>query len=160
MKKIAFLFLFSTALFLSSCVEGPHVPDCETAKFSWKQDGTYYEGYSVIQYSTSYENYGITACTGDTYSPNVNIRLHLPIAVGTYNLAHIQQATGPNTGDASYFDSGGGSYFTTDSSHVGVVTITSIGGDSAISGTFSMSVYRYSTNTTHTITEGQFTSIK
>lgn len=160
MKKIACLLIFSVSLIASSCTEGPHIPDCATAKFSWKQDGTYHEGYSVMQYSTSYEHYGLTACTGETNAPNVNIRLHLPIAVGTYNLAHIQQATGPNTGDASYFDNGGGSYFTTDSTHTGSVIITSVAGDSAITGTFSMSVYRYGTNTTHTITEGQFTAIK
>lgn len=156
------ILLSTTALFvllITSCVPENNGPNCATAKFSWKQDGTHYEGYSVIYYSTSFQNYSITACTGEANSPMVNFRFHTPMGTGTWNLAHIQQATSPNTGDASYFDENGGSYFTTDSTHTGSVTLTSYV-DTAITGTFNMTVYRYGTNTTHSITEGEFTAIK
>lgn len=158
MKKTYFL-VFVSIMFLVSCVEENPGPNCGTMKFSWKEDGTYYEGNADTYFSSFLENYSITACISGPDAPNVNLRLHAPIAVGTYSLGHVQQATGPNTGDASYFDEGGGGYFTTDSTHLGTVTITSAGASNAITGTFNMSLYRYSTNSTHTITEGQFTSI-
>lgn len=146
---------------LSSCNEDTTI-DCGTIKFSWKENGNYYEGGADISYNfnATLRSYSLTACMDDPNAPMITFRLHYPIAPGTYNLAHVQQATTPNTGDASYFDNSDGPYFTTDSTHTGTLVIQSIATDSAITGTFNLSAIRYSTSQVVNITEGQFTAIK
>lgn len=158
------LFLFGTIIsgFLVSCAPDDSGIDCGTIKFSWKENGTYYEGGAdvVYNFNTTLRSYSFTACMNDPNAPMITFRLHHPISPGTYNLAHVQQATSPNTGDASYFDNSDGPYFTTDSTHTGTLTITSLSTDSAISGTFSLNAIRYSTMQIVNITEGEFTAIK
>jgi len=162
MKKTLVCLLVACAGLMFSCAEeGPHYT-CPTATYSWKANGTYFEGSSVFNhYSYPLNSYSLTACTGDgSTPPTLSFRLHDPLATGTYNLAHIQQAVGPNMGDASYLDGSGNPYFTTDTTHNGTLTITSMNPDSAITGTFSFTGIRYSTGALINITEGQFTAIK
>lgn len=146
---------------LTSCTEDETI-DCGTIKFSWKENGTYYEGGSdlVYNFNSTLRSYSLTACMNDPNAPMITFRLHQPVVPGTYNLAHIQQATSPNTGDASYFDNSDGPYFTTDSTHTGTLVITSLATDSAVTGTFSLTAIRYSTMQVVNITEGEFTAIK
>jgi len=159
MKKTLLTIAAALTLLASCTTEENNGPNCGTAKFSWKEDGTFYEGTSDIYLNSSFQMYTITACSNNpSEAANVNFRFFGPLQVGTYNLAHIQQVNAAFEGDASYFEEGTGSYFTTDSTHFGAVNITSING-SAITGTFNMTVYRASTNETDVITDGQFTAI-
>jgi hypothetical protein len=160
MKKV-FLFIGLIGL-MFSCQEETHYSNCGTATFSWKANGTFHEGHSVFFYhSLSLNDYSLTACSGTGgNNPTLSFRLHDPLAVGVYNLAHINQATTPNTGDGSYLDGSGNPYFTTDTTHNGTITLTAVNPDSAITGTFAFTGIRYSTSELVTITEGQFTAIK
>jgi hypothetical protein len=157
------LFL-TTALFLfliTSCTTEDPGPNCGTIKFSWKANGTYYEGSSNYHFLPSgggFHTYGFSACTTGN-APSLSIRLKGPIVAGTYNLMDINDATTQFEGDGSYLDGTGSGYFGTDSTHLGTVAITTFATDSAITGTFNYSAKHSTSSSVLSITEGTFTTI-
>jgi len=90
--------LLSTAamffLLITSCETNEPPPNCGTVKFSWKADGTYYEGASNYHFLPSgggHHSFGFSACTTGN-SPSLSLRLKGPIQAGTYNLMDINDA--------------------------------------------------------------------
>jgi hypothetical protein len=161
MKK-TILFFGAFLILLSSCTEPNNNNNCGTIKFSWKANGTYFEGssnYHFLPGVSGLHSYGFTACTGSGSAPSLSLRLHDPIQVGTYNLMDVNDANSAFQGDGSYLDGTGSGYFGTDSAHTGTVVITTMATDSAITGTFSYNTLHSTSTSTINITEGVFTAI-
>ncbi len=163
MKKTHVLLVTFIGVLFFSCTPEPSGPNCGNIKFSWKANGTYYEGYSEYHFlpsgSWSHHSYGFSACTGESSPPSLSIRLKDPIQVGTYSLMNINDADSPFEGDGSYLDGTGSGYYGTDSAHTGIVIITAMNLDSAITGTFSFNTLHSTSTNTINITEGSFTAI-
>jgi hypothetical protein len=160
MKKSMIIF-GTLVILLISCAQPDPAPNCGTIKFTWKANGTYFEGNSDFH---SYSNpshlhsYSFTACANGN-SPTLSCRLHTPLQLGTYNLMNINDANSPFTGDGSYLDGTGSGYFGTDSSHTGTIILTTVAPDSAITGTFSFNALHSTSVDVINITEGTFTAI-
>jgi hypothetical protein len=159
--KRSILFFGVIIAFLTACTEVNPPANCGTVKFSWKANGTYYEGSSNYHFNpgvSGLHTHGFTACTNGN-APDLTLRLHDPIQVGTYTMMDVNDADNPLQGYAAYLDGTGSSYYDTDSTHTGSVIITALGTDTAMTGTFSFNTLHSTSASTINITEGVFTAI-
>lgn len=163
-QKRIIVGLVIIATILCACeTNEPTNPNCGTIKFSWKANGTYFEGnsnYHFLPSAGGHHSFGFSPCSNGTINnPSLSIRLKDPIQVGTYSLMDINDADSPFEGDGSYLDGTGSGYFGTDSTHLGTLSITTFASDSSITGTFSYSAQHSTSSAVMSITEGTFTAI-